>query len=116
MSRALARFMKNLDIHTILYKWLKKAKLRDGSHSVAFTSEGSFFYRGHILGYMKEDRVKMIWPATTKPDSFLNAEEDVLLADPKFFTTLRKGLRNAMTTINKVTVKFNRQQHTGTKQ
>lgn len=109
--------MKELDFPTIMHKWLKKAKLRDGSHSLGLTAEGTFWYRGFSFGYMKENSVQMIWPATTKPHSFTNAAEEWFLADPRFFQKLRKGFRIGMTTVNGVSIKnLHQEQQARTKQ
>jgi hypothetical protein len=94
-----------LTFPVILAKWLKKAKLRDGSHSVGLTGEGTFFYRGFPLGFVRENSVILKWPATTEKSSGMwSQEEELQLADPKFFQKMRKAFRGAMTMINAVAV------------
>ena len=104
--------MAQLDFHTALAKWLKKAKLRDGSHSVGLTAEGTFFYRGFPLGFIakKELAVLLKWPATLKDKSYPFGEEEVIpISDPKCFEKLRNALRTAMTAINKVSINLGKQ-------
>lgn len=93
-----------LTTYTVLVKWLKKTKLRDGSHSVGLTGEGTFYYRGFPLGFIRDNLVILKWPATTenKQSGMWAQEEELLLADPKFFQKLRKAFRGAMTMINGV--------------
>ena len=106
--------MAQLDFYTALAKWLKKAKLRDGSHSVGFTAEGTFYYRGFPLGFMEEKQVVLKWPATLLENSghlaFVPYEkcETVSILDPQFFQKLRKAFRKAMTAINAVSIDMKR--------
>ena len=97
-----------LDLYTALHKWLKKAKLRDGSHSVALMGEGTFYYRGFPLGHMHEKGVQLKYPALVNKDDNhrFGSVDDILAADPKFFIKLRKAFRNAMTIINSVSIKL----------
>lgn len=101
--------MALLTIHTILAKWLKKTKLRDGSHNVVMSGDSTFYYRGFILGFAKEDRVLLKWPATLDHNANpWGPQQEILLADPNFFKSLRKVFRTAMTDINKIAVGVNR--------
>jgi hypothetical protein len=97
-----------LDFNTVLAKWLKKAKLRDGSHSVGlhFAQPMAFYYRGFPLGYVEDDRIRLKYPATLVENSWpsLLEKEYLLAADPKFFIKLRRVLRRAMTAINGVSI------------
>lgn len=96
---------KELTFPILLAKWLKKAKLRDGSHSIGLTGEGTFFYRGFPLGFIRDNYIVLKWPATTEKSSGMWAqEENLLLADPKFFQKLRKAFRGAMNKINAVAI------------
>lgn len=97
--------MAELTFYTVLAKWLKKAKLRDGSRSVGLTGDGTFYYRGFPLGFVREDRVILKYPASLKkPGNMWGPEEELLIADPKFFQKLRKSFRDAMTIINGVSI------------
>jgi hypothetical protein len=95
-----------LDFNTVLAKWLKKAKLRDGRHSVGLFCTTTFYYRGFPLGVIEDDRVRLKYPATLKAEGWpsLLEKEYILAADPKFFIKLRKALRVAMTAINAVSI------------
>lgn len=97
-----------LDFYTVLAKWLKKAKLRDGSHNVGLIADG-FYYRGFPLGYIEDGRIHLKYPATLKENGWpsLLEKEYVLAADPKFFTKLRKAFRKAMTEINRCSININ---------
>lgn len=97
-----------LDFYTVLAKWLKKAKLRDGSHSVGlfFEQPMTFYYRGFPLGFVEADRIHLKYPATLKENGWpsLLEKEYLLAADPKFFIKLRKVFRKAMTEINRCSI------------
>ena len=100
--------MREPTLYDLLKKWLKTAKLRDGSHKVGFTADGSFFYRGFSLAWIVEDvnhsyGVRLKWPARVHNKSPW-ALEDLSMADPRFFQDLRKALRSGMTTINEVAI------------
>ena len=98
-----------LTIHNILAKWLKKAKLRNGSHSVVMSSDSTFYYRGFLFGFAKEDRILLRWPASLDPKKGpWGPEQEILLADPDCFKKLHKAFRNAMTDVTKVAIEFDR--------
>lgn len=95
-----------LDLHTALYKWLKKAKLRFSQHNVSLNNTGTFFYRGFNIGDVCSDRVRLTWPARLNGDAnnpWVDKTE-ILVADPKFFEKLKKAFKIAMTDINKVAI------------
>jgi hypothetical protein len=90
-----------LTFPVIMAKWLKKAKLRDGTNEVGLYGD-TFYYRGFSIGVMEfanaKHIIKLEWPATSKNP--WAAPEKLDLADPKFFIKLRKAFRTAMTTID----------------